>query len=267
MSHGIRSSAAAFLRWATGGPKPLGDVPTTGQYLTFDGTSIVGVDAPAGGGTPTPTAENDVIVASSGLVWVKKTLAEMQTILGLGTIATQAADNVSISGGSVTGITALAVADGGTGASTAPLARVGLAANGGGWRTTGSATDTLVGGDGVVEYTASCTITLPSAAESGVFVGKQITLIAATAGIVFTLQRAGTDTLDGGTSTVEVTMPTVRGTLAVVARSATAWGSLQPSSLGRQDIATAGPYAAVAALDMQATPAIVTADSGTLGGP
>ena len=41
-----------------------------------------------------------------------------RTNLGLGTIATQAASSVSITGGSITGITDLAVADGGTGAST-----------------------------------------------------------------------------------------------------------------------------------------------------
>ena len=39
-------------------------------------------------------------------------------ISGLGTIATQAASNVSITGGSITGITDLAVADGGTGSSS-----------------------------------------------------------------------------------------------------------------------------------------------------
>lgn len=49
-----------------------------------------------------------------------------RTSLGLGTIATQAANNVSITGGSVTGITDLAVADGGTGASDAANARVNL---------------------------------------------------------------------------------------------------------------------------------------------
>jgi hypothetical protein len=47
-------------------------------------------------------------------------------ISGLGTIATQAANNVTITGGSVTGITDLAVADGGTGASTASGARTNL---------------------------------------------------------------------------------------------------------------------------------------------
>lgn len=44
----------------------------------------------------------------------------------LGTISSQNANNVSITGGSVTGITDLAVADGGTGASTAQNARINL---------------------------------------------------------------------------------------------------------------------------------------------
>ena len=44
--------------------------------------------------------------------------ATARTTLGLGTIATQAANSVSISGGSITGITDLTVADGGTGVST-----------------------------------------------------------------------------------------------------------------------------------------------------
>jgi hypothetical protein len=46
-----------------------------------------------------------------------------RTTLGLGTISTQASDSVSITGGSVTGITDLAIADGGTGASSASVAR------------------------------------------------------------------------------------------------------------------------------------------------
>jgi hypothetical protein len=46
--------------------------------------------------------------------------------LGLGTISTQNANSVSISGGTITGITDLAVADGGTGASTPAGARAGL---------------------------------------------------------------------------------------------------------------------------------------------
>jgi hypothetical protein len=45
--------------------------------------------------------------------------SDQRTTLGLGTIATQASSAVSISGGTITGITDLAIADGGTGASTA----------------------------------------------------------------------------------------------------------------------------------------------------
>jgi hypothetical protein len=41
-----------------------------------------------------------------------------RTNLGLGTIATQASNSVTITGGSITGITDLAVADGGTGLSS-----------------------------------------------------------------------------------------------------------------------------------------------------
>jgi len=51
-----------------------------------------------------------------------------RTNLGLGTIATQDASNVSITGGSISGITDLAVADGGTGASNAAAARTNLGA-------------------------------------------------------------------------------------------------------------------------------------------
>lgn len=46
--------------------------------------------------------------------------------LGLGTLATQEPGSVEITGGSVTGITDLAIADGGTGASTAAAARTNL---------------------------------------------------------------------------------------------------------------------------------------------
>jgi|TARA_R110000803_G_scaffold96585_2_gene164733 hypothetical protein len=49
-----------------------------------------------------------------------------RSTLGLGTIAVQAANNVDIDGGSITGITDLAVADGGTGASNAAGAQANL---------------------------------------------------------------------------------------------------------------------------------------------
>jgi hypothetical protein len=52
--------------------------------------------------------------------------ATARTNLGLGTMATQNANSVSITGGSISGITDLAIADGGTGASNAADARSNL---------------------------------------------------------------------------------------------------------------------------------------------
>lgn len=49
-----------------------------------------------------------------------------RTTLGLGTIATQNSSSVSITGGSITGVTDIAVEDGGTGSSTASGARTNL---------------------------------------------------------------------------------------------------------------------------------------------
>jgi hypothetical protein len=57
------------------------------------------------------------------------TVATARTNLGLDTMAVQAASAVAITGGTVTGITDLAIADGGTGASTAAAARAALGSN------------------------------------------------------------------------------------------------------------------------------------------
>lgn len=91
-----------------------------GKYLRTNGTTtdwdaidistadVTGVLPLANGGTGSATASG------------------ARTNLGLGTIATQNANAVSITGGSIAGITDLAVADGGTGASDAATARTNL---------------------------------------------------------------------------------------------------------------------------------------------
>lgn len=74
---------------------------------------------------------NGNFIVGNGSTWVAESGSTARSSLGLGSIATQASNSVSITGGSITGgsisgITDLAVADGGTGASTAANARTNL---------------------------------------------------------------------------------------------------------------------------------------------
>jgi hypothetical protein len=85
---------------------------TQGDWAIFNGTAWEKVD------------NTDLVTSVAGRTGaITLTTAD---IGGLGTIATQASSSVSITGGSITGITDLAVADGGTGASTASDARTNL---------------------------------------------------------------------------------------------------------------------------------------------
>jgi len=85
---------------------------TQGDWAIFNGTAWEKVD------------NTDLVTSVAGRTGaITLTTADVG---GLGTIATQAANNVSITGGSITGITDLAIADGGTGASTAGDARTNL---------------------------------------------------------------------------------------------------------------------------------------------
>lgn len=80
----------------------------------------------------TGSAWADAALTAADFLTVANNLSDLnnagtaRTNLGLGTIATQASNSVSITGGSVTGITDLTIADGGTGASSASAARTNL---------------------------------------------------------------------------------------------------------------------------------------------
>jgi len=89
------------------------------------GTDVQAYDAQLTDIAGLTPSDNNFIVGN-GTNFVAESGSTARTSLGLGTIATQDANNVTISGGSVTGITDIAVADGGTGASTAANARVNL---------------------------------------------------------------------------------------------------------------------------------------------
>jgi hypothetical protein len=93
-----------------------------GTANTQIATTAFVINSPAFAGTPTaPTASN---ATNSGQL--ATTAFVKNTVDNLGTMSIQNANAVSITGGSVTGITDLAIADGGTGASTPAQARLNL---------------------------------------------------------------------------------------------------------------------------------------------
>lgn len=93
-----------------------------------------------GAGTANAGAMFIVVEPLPGLFGIDDLVFEAGTASGLGTMAAQNANAVAITGGTITGITDLAVADGGTGASTGPLALTALGVK--------RATTTAYGGGG-----------------------------------------------------------------------------------------------------------------------
>jgi hypothetical protein len=93
-----------------------GATARTSLGLTI-GTDVQAYDAGLADIAGLAVTDSNIIVGD-GANWVAETGATARTSLGLGSIATQASNSVTITGGSVTGITDITVADGGTGASS-----------------------------------------------------------------------------------------------------------------------------------------------------
>lgn len=147
-----------------------GDVTGTGtgsfaatiaaNAVTFAKMQAVSADILLGNDS-TGTAVQEITCTAAGRALLDDADASAQrTTLGLGTIATQAASSVSITGGSITGITDLAVADGGTGASTAAAARTNLGVDQQGFLT-------LTAAPGTDETFTGITVTLTANENQG----------------------------------------------------------------------------------------------------
>ena len=115
----IRRGASATERLALG---------SSGTVLKSDGTDVaygnIATSELSGNIDLTSQVTGTLPLANGGTN--ATTASGARTSLGLGSIATQDSSSVSITGGSVTGITDITVADGGTGASDAATARTNL---------------------------------------------------------------------------------------------------------------------------------------------
>jgi hypothetical protein len=113
----------------------------------------------------------NVTVSTAGASLIDDADASAQrTTLGLGTIATQNANNVSITGGSITGITDLALADGGTGASLSdPNANAIL-----GWNDTAGVVRFFTAGTGISINATSNTISSTASSSGSLLRAPQI---------------------------------------------------------------------------------------------
>jgi hypothetical protein len=128
LKSGGASTSPAWATISNADISGLGTMSTqNADNVSITGGSITGITdlAVADGGTGASTLTGYVKGSGTAALTASATIPNTD-ITGLGTMSTQAASSVAITGGSITGITDLAIADGGTGASTAADARTNL---------------------------------------------------------------------------------------------------------------------------------------------
>jgi hypothetical protein len=188
------------------------------------------------------------IIVGNGSTWVAESGATARTSLGLGSIATQASSSVTITGGSITGITDLAVADGGTGQGSYTDGEL-LIGN-----TTGNTLTkaTLTAGTGISVTNGSGAITIASTAGGGGSYKAQI------------FASTGTWTNPGSVSEVTVTVigggggsGTLGSPGAQTSGNTSSFGSLVTATGGARS--TTGPNSA-----NPGTPGNGAANAGTI---
>lgn len=122
-------SAATSPRRAINSQKVDGDFNKAFDELSNQSNRLDKLDAPVGNVPSTSAAVADVVMfsdVSDSNALKTTTVQQVLSLAGNGTIATQNANSVAITGGNISGIVDLAIADGGTGASTIEVARANL---------------------------------------------------------------------------------------------------------------------------------------------